>query len=223
MTYNYGKASDLVKWCKVQLKNPSRYVMGGIGRYDGKTRLFDCIGLIKCFVWHDYSSSNAGYYGKTCPDWNCEMFFNNAKEKGKIDTIPEIAGLIVYQRGHVGVYLGNGVVIEATAGFQSKVVKSYFKGEHKGNKRTTWTHWFKFPYLDYDTKKSSDTLKVKDKVKIIASGNGRANGTGKVSYGIGWERSIKKIHKGKKFPYEVGVYGGATTGFYTKSALKKIK
>lgn len=151
--YNYTKASDLVKFAKNICKEFTRYELGGIGRYapDG-ARIIDCIGLVKCFMWHDYHQNNASYYGKTCDDFNCEQFFALAKKKGRIEMIPEVPGLIVYQQGHVGVYIGNGEVIEATASFGGKVVKSYFKGNHKGNKRTTWTHYFYMPGLTYDTK-----------------------------------------------------------------------
>lgn len=159
MAYDYTKASDLVNWCKEQKNKTNAYRLGGIGRYENGVRIFDCVGLIKCFIWHDYSSSNASYYGKTCPDKNETGFFNEATEKGTIDTIPEIPGLMVYQPGHIGVYLGNGQVIEATAAFDKKIVITYFKGNHPdtGYKRTTWTHWFKMPYLNYDVQESEET------------------------------------------------------------------
>ena len=159
MAYDYTKASDLVSWCKEQKNKANAYRLGGIGRYENGVRIFDCVGLIKCFMWHDYSSSNASYYGKTCPDKNETGFFNEATEKGTIDTIPEIPGLMVYQPGHIGVYLGNGQVIEATAAFDKKIVITYFKGNHPDTsyKRTTWTHWFKMPYLNYDVQESEET------------------------------------------------------------------
>lgn len=159
MAYDYTKASDLVNWCKEQKNKANAYRLGGIGRYENGVRIFDCVGLIKCFIWHDYSSSNASYYGKTCPDKNETGFFNEATEKGTIDTIPEIPGLMVYQPGHIGVYLGNGQVIEATAAFDKKIVITYFKGNHPdtGYKRTTWAHWFKMPYLTYDVQESEET------------------------------------------------------------------
>lgn len=159
MAYDYTKASDLVNWCKEQKNKANAYRLGGIGRYENGVRIFDCVGLIKCFIWHDYSSSNASYYGKTCPDKNETGFFNEATEKGTIDTIPEIPGLMVYQPGHIGVYLGNGQVIEATAAFDKKIVITYFKGNHPDTsyKRTTWTHWFKMPYLNYDVQESEET------------------------------------------------------------------
>ena len=158
MVYDYTKATDLVSWCKEQKDKANKYRLGGIGRYENGVRIFDCVGLIKCFIWHDYSSSNASYYGKTCPDKNETGFFNEATEKGSIDTIPEIPGLMVYQPGHIGVYLGNGQVIEATAAFDKKIVITYFKGNHSDTsyKRSTWTHWFKMPYLNYDVQEETN-------------------------------------------------------------------
>ena len=155
--YDFTKAKDLVKWAKEQYQKPNRYKGGGIGRYDKDgTRQFDCCGLFKCFMWHDYSTNNARYYGKTQKDYNCEGLIAEAKEKGKIDTIPEIEGVLVYQKGHMGIYIGNGQVIESTAkrydGKKGKIYKTYFKGDGKGcdGKRTTWTNWFKSPYLTYE-------------------------------------------------------------------------
>lgn len=158
MAYDYTKASDLVNWCKEQKNKANKYRLGGIGRYENGVRIFDCVGLIKCFMWHDYSEKNASYYNKEVPDKNETGFFNEATEKGSIDTIPEIPGLMVYQPGHIGVYLGNGQVIEATAAFDKKIVITYFKGNHPDTsyKRTTWTHWFKMPYLTYDAQEETN-------------------------------------------------------------------
>ena len=167
MSYNYTKAADLARWCEEQYNKSTKYELGGIGRYRNGVRIFDCIGLIKCFLWFDYSSSNAKYYGVTAPDWDANGYFNSAKEKGPISTIPEEKGIIVFQNDHVGVYVGNGVVIEATASWNNKVQKSYFKGNHSGlYKRTSWTHWFKLPQLSYD-KDTSVPIKVGDNVQVL--------------------------------------------------------
>ena len=42
-----------------------------------------------------------------------DEIYETATEKGTIDTIPEIQGLAVCKKGHIGVYIGNGEVIEA--------------------------------------------------------------------------------------------------------------
>ena len=168
--YNFTKASDLVLWANEQYKKKNRYKNGGIGRYDKDgTRQFDCCGLFKCFMWHDYSSTNAKYYGVIQKDKNCEGLLAEAKEKGVISTIPEVPGVLVYQHGHMGIYIGNGQVIESTAarydGKKGRIYKTYFKGNGKGcdGKRTTWTHWFKSPYLIYDKvpeKPSTEPIKT---------------------------------------------------------------
>lgn len=217
MAYDYTKASDLAKWCEEQLAKKTKYRLGGIGRYENGVRIFDCIGMIKCFIWKDYSSSNARYYGKTCPDWNCEQFFNNVKVKGKISTIPEIPGIIVYMPGHVGVYMGNGVVIEATAAWNAKVQKSYFKGNHSGlKKRTSWTHWFKMDQLSYDEpkpetpkeevkveEKPSTSLKFKVGDSVVVNGSLYKSSNAVSPVGSVKNRSTKitRVAIGAKHPY----------------------
>lgn len=69
--------------------------------------------------------------------------------------------------------------------------------------------------------KPSKTLKVGDKVKIVARGYSNAYGKGgRAAGGVGWTRKILKIWSGYAYPYQVGE-GKATTGFYKASALKK--
>jgi len=66
-----------------------------------------------------------------------------------------------------------------------------------------------------------EPLKVGDRVKIIATGNGSSIGTSNTAYGIGWERQILKVWNGRLYPYQVGNSTG-TTGFYKAEALQKI-
>lgn len=222
MGYDYKKASDLVKWAKEQKDKPNKYRLGGIGRYENNVRIFDCIGLIKCFMWHDYSEKNASYYGKEVPDWNEQGFFDKASEKGTIDTIPETEGLMVWQKGHIGIYLGNGEVIEATAAFDKKIVLTYFKGNHPNTnyKRTTWTHWFKMPYLEYEIKKSNE--EIADEVILGLWGNGdeRIKALTKAGYDY---KAIQKIVNEKLVTTEIKVGDKATpTSRYSYEGVQLI-
>lgn len=74
--------------------------------------------------------------------------------------------------------------------------------------------------------KTTDELKVGDKVQIIATGNASSYGDSGAAYGIGWVRHITAIYNGRPFPYQVGNEGKTdsenTTGFYAKSALHKL-
>jgi hypothetical protein len=68
--------------------------------------------------------------------------YYNAKESGPISTMPDIPGLAVWHEGHIGVYIGNGQVIEAM-GTRYGVVKTELVDRG-------WTHWLKVPYINYD-------------------------------------------------------------------------
>ena len=60
-------------------------------------------------------------------DYNTGMMYNAAKVKGPIGTIPDRAGICVYMQGHVGVYIGNGWVIECAGGRGSDQNASFRK------------------------------------------------------------------------------------------------
>ena len=64
------------------------------------------------------------------------------------------------------------------------------------------------------------TLNKGDKVVITGIGNASSNGNGKPAHGIGWERTILQVWKGRPYPYQVGK-DGITTGFYKASALRR--
>ena len=105
-------------------------------------RTTDCIGLLKAYAWYDPARKTIRYNAGVMPDIGTEELFAAASEKGRIKTIPEIPGLIVYGPGHVGVYIGNGTVIEAM-GTKYGVVKTQLRERN-------FTHWLKCPYFVYD-------------------------------------------------------------------------
>ena len=87
------------------------------------------------------------YASNGMPDKSANGMFSYAKSKGldwgTIDTIPEIPGLAVRMEGHVGVYIGNGEVIEER-GFNYGCVKTLLKNRK-------WLHWYKIPTINYIT------------------------------------------------------------------------
>ena len=167
---------DLVKWCENAYKNGWGYVYGGYGqicteqylnqqaslfpgnneaggemRTVGKKwlgkRVVDCIGLIKSYAWYNADSGQitVGLNGFT--DCGANTIWNNVKEGGTISTMPDIPGLAVWMDGHIGVYVGNGEVIEAQ-GTAYGVVKTQLK--NRG-----WTKWMKIPNIKYIKDKES--------------------------------------------------------------------
>ena len=105
-------------------------------------RTTDCVGLIKGYGWLDAETQQIVYNTNGMPDITANEMYHAAIESGTIDTIPEIPGLAVWHDGHIGVYIGNGEVVEAM-GTRYGVVKTKLAGAR-------WTHWLKIPYISYD-------------------------------------------------------------------------
>ena len=104
-------------------------------------RTADCVGLIKGYSWYDTASQMTILVSNGMPDIGADTMYENATEKGTIDTIPEIPGLAVWKEGHIGVYIGEGKVVEAY-GTTSGVIRSELANGG-------WTHWLKIPYITY--------------------------------------------------------------------------
>ena len=105
-------------------------------------RTTDCVGLIKGYGWLDAETEEIVYNTNGMPDITANEMYHAASVSGTIDTIPEMPGLAVWHDGHIGVYIGNGEVVEAM-GTRYGVVKTKLEGAR-------WTHWLKIPYISYD-------------------------------------------------------------------------
>jgi len=104
-------------------------------------RTSDCVGLIKGYGWLNTESLEVEYGTNEMPDIGADTMYENATEKGTIDTIPEIPGLAVWHEGHIGIYIGNGEVVQA-ANTKAGVIRNKLED-------TAWTHWLKIPYISY--------------------------------------------------------------------------
>ncbi len=104
-------------------------------------RTADCGGLIKGYVWLDAGIGEIEYATNGMPALRADEIYAAATEKGTIDNIPEILGVAVWKKGHIGVYIGNGEIIEAMSTNQGVVRTKLENG--------TWTHWLKVPNITY--------------------------------------------------------------------------
>jgi hypothetical protein len=104
-------------------------------------RTADCVNLIKSYLW--WKDGNPVYSTKY--DVSADGMFNASKEKGLIKDLPEIPGVCVWRKGHIGIYIGGGQVIESK-GTKYGVVQTPLKGEGSN----AWTHWLKCPFIVYD-------------------------------------------------------------------------
>ena len=75
------------------------------------------------------------------PDYNADTMYNVSSEKGTMDTMPDIPGIALWKSGHIGVYIGGGMAIEAM-GTKYGVVKTEVEGRG-------WEGWCKIEYIDY--------------------------------------------------------------------------
>lgn len=110
---------------------------------------YDCSGLIKSYWMSDYGTEPVKYVKKYDKD-AYGITIGNASKKGKIKTLPEIPGVFLYMKGHCGVYVGSGKVIECTS--NEKISKKKCGGVciSKLSDRP-WTDWTMSKWLDYDS------------------------------------------------------------------------
>ena len=134
----FGQTSTKVLYEQKKAQYPSYYTAQDFMLQYGQ-RVHDCIGLIKGYLWSDSSTSKPKYNPKQ--DVSADGMLARCKEFGKISTIPELPGILVFSSQHVGVYIGNGYVIEAR-GHAYGVVKT--KLSSRG-----WKNWGKCPWIEY--------------------------------------------------------------------------
>lgn len=156
-------AKGLVEYALAQLGRP--YWYGAFGQaaskelYDQKKRQYpekyqweytpsvagqkvhDCVGIVKGYLWSNSPEDTDPVYIRE-KDMSANMLRDACKVKGPINTMPDIAGLLVFYNGHVGVYIGNGKVVEAR-GRKYGVVKTKLADR-------PWTKWGYCPYITYE-------------------------------------------------------------------------
>ena len=164
--YMWGAFGQAVTEGFIQQKKrqyPSHYTDEYIAKCRKNTgkRAYDCVGLIKAYYW------DGGYNAVT--DIGANTMYERASVKGAINTIPEKPGVCVWRSGHIGVYIGNGEVIEAR-GIDYGVVKT------KLNDRD-FTNWLECPYIEYEAASEEsivirlgDTVTVKPGSKTYTGG-----------------------------------------------------
>jgi hypothetical protein len=74
----------------------------------------------------------------------------NAARCGSISTIPEVLGVSVHYNGHVGIYVGNGYVVEARGTYYG-VVKTRVD-------ERPWKEWAMQPNVAYNTTESEEAI-----------------------------------------------------------------
>ena len=140
-----GQGDDYTKSLAIQWGNAKRagktkyYFVTQCKHWFGR-KVVDCSGMIV----EAYRAFDPKFTDKSA-----NYFYNSyTSERDKISTLPEIPGVIVWKNGHIGVYIGEGLVIEAR-GYAYGVVVSKLETQK-------WTNWGKLKNVTY-----SETTKPK--------------------------------------------------------------
>jgi len=127
-----------------------KYSSACYGQFVNGTRATDCSGLIKSYLWWTGATTNPNSRLLSVAGSSSGML-SSASSSGNINysnasSLPRIHGLILYQPGHVGVYVGNNMAVDnRTTGINIKYEKVFGRSSPK------WTKWFKLPQITYPT------------------------------------------------------------------------
>jgi hypothetical protein len=115
---------------------------------------FDCVNLIKGILWGWNGDKTKKYGGATyntngVPDTNADGMIKLCKEVSTDFSKIEI-GEAVWLKGHIGVYIGDGLAVECTPSWKNCVQITSCNCDINGYKRRDWTKHGKLPYITYE-------------------------------------------------------------------------
>lgn len=119
---------------------------------------FDCVCLIKSILWGwtgDASKRNGGavYASNGVPDINADQMIRACGPRTDFDQI--VPGAAVWIPGHIGVYVGDGCVIECTPIWSDGVQLTGLNGpSDRCENWRSWSSWGLLPWVDYVEKVS---------------------------------------------------------------------
>lgn len=152
------KIDDFVKKAIDVEKEPTLYKLGTyMNKKSGKYLLCDCSGLIKGILWG--YPNNGKYCNNNVKDYNANTLISKCSSV-TTDFTKAKKGWLVWMNGHIGIYVGNGVVVEASPIWENGIQKTFCKNSGFKNscnlKERKWTKCGKLDiYLDYTTTSNS--------------------------------------------------------------------
>lgn len=125
------------------------------------TRLFDCVGLIKACCW---GFPNTIYTSNHFKDYSDQSLWDACTDKSTDFSKIEV-GEVLWVKGHVGVYVGNGTAIECTTAWKNKVQYTAVANIKvvSGMNNRKWTGHGKIPTIVYNAPQGSNS---NDKPKV---------------------------------------------------------
>lgn len=168
-------AANKDRYCKNNPYNTQASRTKMIKAASADTFGFDCVCLIKGLLWGWSGDKSKTYGGATyatngVPDIGADEMI--AKCKNVSTNFSSIAvGEAVWCKGHIGIYIGNGLAVECTPAWKNCVQITAVRniGAKSGYNARTWTKHGKLPYVSYEaTATSSAAASSKKSVAELA-------------------------------------------------------
>ena len=128
---------------------------------------FDCVNLIKGLLWgwnadKSHSYGGAKYQSNGVPDIGADQMIKKCKDRSA-DFSKICIGEAVWMKGHIGVYIGDGLCVECTPAWKNgvQITAVHNIGKVAGRNGRTWTEHGKLPYVTYEEQKPSSSTSSK--------------------------------------------------------------
>ena len=223
-------------------QQPERTAM--IKKASNDTFGFDCVCLIKGILWGWNGDVNKSYGGATyasngVPDIDADAMIAKCTDLSTDFNKIEV-GEAVWLKGHIGVYIGDGLAVECTPSWDNKVQITAVQniGKKSGYNARKWTKHGKLPYIEYvktttsnkttttTTKKptTNTTTTTTTTTKSFKVGD-TVTFTGCLHYTSSYKNAVAKackaglatitgISKGKPHPYQLKAVKGKGSTVY---------
>jgi hypothetical protein len=237
-----GKVKQYPSWYTAERQAAFRKLIGK--NYFG----FDCVNLMKGLVW-GWNADNSKTYGGAsyqtngCPDYNADQMIQYCKGVSTVfKDIP--VGAALWVSGHFGIYIGDGLAVEATPRWKNNVqitcVENF--GKKAGHNCRKWDKWGLLPFINYETPAAQPTPKPVPEAKPTTFAIGDVvNFTGTKHYSNAnaatpatckpGKAKVTKIAAGTKYPYHLvrttdggsTVYGWVDVADIQRAASQSFK
>ena len=126
---------------------------------------FDCVCLIKGILWGwtgDKSKAYGGaqYASNGVPDIGADSMIARCTGVSTTGWASMVPGEAVWCKGHIGIYIGDGLAVECSPRWANKVQITAVAGCGKkaGYNTRTWTKHGKIPWVDYSDQSGAPRL-----------------------------------------------------------------
>lgn len=214
---------------RAQSFNNSQKRREKIDAADENTFGFDCVNLIKALLWgwsgetsHVYGGADYGSNG--VPDLGADQMLEKCGEVSE-DFSDIQTGEVLWKKGHIGVYVGDGLAVECTYRWEDGVQVTAVGnlGGKAGYHERTWTKHGKLPYVTYETKEEIRfTMEMRNLKKgcsgedvralqLLLAGNGYDLGTAGADgiFGTKTDTAVRAYQTAKKLTSD-GIAGKNT-------------